>query len=59
MKVCDRHPDRKNRTTLRDLIDGSEVDLCTECREEFAQWVGGKALEPAAAQPPKRGRPKK
>jgi len=40
MRHCERHPDKKITSILRNLNDGSEYDLCKNCFEEFTIWLG-------------------
>lgn len=45
MRVCERHPDKKNVQIIRNLHDGTEFDLCPECYEEFIEWFNKKPVQ--------------
>ena len=54
MMVCDRckNPEAKAVLLLRDSKDGTQYDLCQECKEEFEKFL-------TPIEPRKPGRPRK
>lgn len=39
MRVCDKCETRLLYTTFKNMKDSSEIDLCTDCYQLFADWV--------------------
>ena len=60
MRVCESHK-VKAVVTLKNSVDDSEHDLCSECYEAFQLIVSGAFFADAQAEEasPKRGRPRK
>lgn len=56
MRICDRCRDTKKRSarTLKDH-QGTEIELCTECNDEFVKFLNPVAVTPVPQQDQTRG----
>jgi len=58
MRVCDRHPDRRARETLKLVHEEALFDLCEECKTDVLQFLCEPPAPPVEVAP-RRGRPPK
>jgi hypothetical protein len=60
MKVCDAHPDRKAVDSLQIIGDGSQIDVCGECKSAVLSFferppeLGERPIAPPTGEAPEK-----